>query len=537
MTAVTTGTTRTPYAGTALLTRAALRRDRLLASIWIALLTVVAYASAAATESLYPTVADQVAAARAINASPAVVALYGPILDESSLGELAMTKMTVLYAVFVALLLVVVVRRHTRGDEENGRAELVAGTAVGRGAVLAAAVLEGVLLSLAVGLLAALADIAGGLPVAGSLAFGAAWAGIGWVSVGLTAVACQVSASSRTCFGIAAAALGLFYAMRAVGDVGPEWLSWLTPFGWSTRLRAWSDPRWWVLLLFLALGAALLGAAAVMRSRRDLGSGLLAARPGPAEGSPRLADALVLAWRVHRTAIWSWTVGVVVLGALMGAIAPSVGDLLDTEAGRAMIESLGGVGALQDALLSAVLSITAVLVTCFALTVIGHGAADEHDGRTEQVLATATSRSRAFLATCTIALVGAAWLLAVTGVATALGLGAQADGSGVGMATLVGAALDQVPAVWVVVALGLLLYAVASRWAVLGWGVLTAFFVVGQLGDLLKLPDAVIGLSPFTHVPAMPVEPFTAGPALTLTALAAALTVLAWWRFRERDIG
>ena len=125
----------------------------------------------------------------------------------------------------------------------------------------------------------------------GSLAFGAAWAGIGWVSVGLTAVACQVSASSRTCFGIAGAALGLFYAMRAVGDVGPEWLSWLTPFGWSTRLRAWSDPRWWVLLLFLALGAALLAAAAVMRSRRDLGSGLLAARPGPAEGSPRLADA------------------------------------------------------------------------------------------------------------------------------------------------------------------------------------------------------------------------------------------------------
>ena len=130
-----------------MLTRAALRRDRLLASVWIALLTVVAYASAAATESLYPTVADQVAAARAINASPAVVALYGPILDERSLGELAMTKLTVLYAVFVALLLVVVVRRHTRGDEENGRAELVAGTAVGRGAVLAAAVLEGVLLS------------------------------------------------------------------------------------------------------------------------------------------------------------------------------------------------------------------------------------------------------------------------------------------------------------------------------------------------------------------------------------------------------
>ena len=234
----------------------------------------------------------------------------------------------------------------------------------------------------------------------------------------------------------------------------------------------------------------------------------------------------MLAWRVHRTAIWSWTVAVVVLGALMGAIAPSVGDLLDTEAGRAMIESLGGVGALQDALLAAVLSITAVLVTCFALTVIGHGATDEHDGRTEQVLATATSRSRAFLATGTIALVGAAWLLAVTGVATALGLGAAGRRHAASAWPRWSARRStRSPAVWVVVALALLLYAVASRWSVLGWGVLTAFFVVGQLGELLKLPDAVIGLSPFTHVPAMPVEPFTAGPALTLTALAAALTV------------
>lgn len=524
------------YTGTARLTRAALRRDRIIASVWVALLTVVAYASAAATASLYPTLADQVAAARGLNASPAIVALYGPILDEHSLGELAMTKMTVLYAVFVALLVVVVVRRHTRLDEENGRAELLGGTAIGPDALLAAAVVEGVVLTLAIGVLAALADIAGGLPVAGSIGFGAAWAGIGWVSIGLAAVACQVSASSRTCFGIAGAALGALYGLRAVGDVGPGWLSWLSPFGWSTRLRVWSEPRWWVLLLFVALGAALVALAVALRARRDLGAGLLASRPGPAAGSPRLADALALAWRVQRASVWSWTVAVLVFGALMGAIAPGVGDLLETNGGRAVIESLGGVGAPQDALLAAVLSLVAVLVTCFALTVVGHGAADEHDGRTEQVLATATSRSRALVATSTIALLGAAWLLVVTGVATAAGLGTQAAGD-VGLGRMVGAALDQVPAVWVVVSLALLLYAVASRWSVLGWAALTVFVVVGQLGELLRLPDAVIGLSPFTHVPAMPVEAFAPGPAVTLIALAVSLWALAWWRFRERDIG
>jgi ABC-2 type transport system permease protein len=526
----------TTYAGTWPLVRVALRRDRLLASVWVLLLVAVVYASAAATESLYPTVADRLAAAEAINNSAAIVALYGPILDVTSLGELAMTKLTVLYAVFVALLFLVLVRRHTRSEEESGRAELLGGTAVGRDAQLAAAVLESALVALALGVLATVASVAGGLPVAGSVWFAASWVGVSWVAIGLTAVACQASASARTCAALAGAGLGVFYVLRVIGDTGPGWVSWLSPFGWSTRLRAWSDPRWWVLLLYLALGAVLIAVAQVLQHRRDLGAGLVAARPGPAEGSPRLADAFVLAWRTHRTLLASWSVGAGVLGLVMGAIAPSVGDLLDTEAGRQVIESLGGVGRMQDALVAAVLSIAGVAVTCFAIAVIGHGAGDERDGRTEQVLATAVSRSRSFLATAVVALGGATWLLLVSGVGTALGLGLQAGGGGDALVSFVGAALGQSPAVWTVAALALLLYAVGSRYAVAGWAVLAGFFALGQLGELLDLPAAVTGLSPYTHLPAMPVEPFAPATALTLTAVAAAILGAAWWRFRERDI-
>jgi ABC-2 type transport system permease protein len=520
----------TTYAGTWPLTRVALRRDRVLASVWVLLLVAVVYASAAATESIYPTTADRVEAAEAIDSSPAIVALYGPILDVRSAGELAMTKLTVLYAVFAALLFLVLVRRHTRAEEESGRAELLGGTAVGRDAQLAAAVLESVLVALGLGALCVLACVGGGLPVAGSVGFALSWLGVSWVAIGLTALACQLSASARTCAALAGAGIGVLYALRAVGDTGPEWVSWLSPFGWSTRLRAWSEPRWWVLLLDLGLGAALLGGAVVLRGRRDLGAGLLAARPGPANGSPRLADAFVLTWRVHRTMLWSWTAGVGAMGLVMGAIAPSVGDLLDTEAGRQVIESLGGVGRLEDALVAAVLSIAGVVVTCFAIAVVGHGAGDERDGRTEQVLATATSRSRTFLATAVVALGGATWLLLVTGVGAAVGLGDRYGG-------FVGAALDQSFAVWAVAALALLLYAWGSRYAVLAWGVLALFFALGQLGELLDLPPVVTGLSPFTHLPAMPVETFAPGTALALTAVAAALTGAAWWRFRERDIG
>ena len=519
------------YAGSLLVARHALRRDRLLVTVWTALLVLVVYASAAATGTLYESTADQVRAAEAINTNPAVVALYGPILDEQSLGELAMTKVTVLYAVILALMFVVVVRRHTRGEEESGHAELLGGTAIGRDALLAAAVLEGAVLALGVGGLAALADIAGGLPVAGSVGFGASWAGTGLVAVAVTAVACQLAASSRTCFGIAGAALAGLYLMRAVGDVNAEWLSWLTPFGWNTRLSAWSDPRWWVLLLYVVLAGVLVWAAQVLQARRDLGSGLLPARPGPAHGSPQLADVMALTWRVHRPALLGWTVGVAALGTVLGAIAPGVGDLLDTAAGRRLIESIGGgAGALGDALLAAVLSMSAVVITCFGLSVVVRGTTDEHDGRTEQVLATATSRSRALVAGLVVAFGGAAWLLAVTGLATGVGLGRDVGG-------LVEAGLAQLPAVWVVTGLAALLYAVRSGWSVIGWGLVGLFFVLGQLGGLLELPGWVTGLSPYDHSPAMPVEAFRPAPALALTALAAGCLVAAWWRFRSRDIG
>lgn len=523
--------------GTGRLLAQALRRDRVLIGVWTVLLLGVCYASAAATESLYPDVQDRVAAAEAINASPAIVALYGPILDVRSLGELSMTKLTVMYAVFVAVLFVVIVRRHTRIEEESGRTELVAGTAVGRHAPLLAGVGTAAVVALGLGVLSALACIAGGLPVAGSFAFGASWAGVGLVATGLTALACQLSASARTCAVIASAALGVLYGLRAIGDTSAPWLSWTTPLGWSTQLRAWSGTRWWVLGLYVVLAAALVAVAFALRNRRDLGSGLIAARPGPATGSPRLADAVALAVRVHTATLLTWTVAAAVMAVTFGAIAPNIGDLLDSPSARAMMQRLGGVGVLEQTLLAAELSILAVVLTCFGITVVVHGSSDEHDGRTEQVLATATSRSRALLATLAVALGGTGWLLLVTGVGLSIGYGGAGGDLGASFADLVPAALAQAPAVCLVVALAALAWAWRSTWTYAGWALLAVFLTVGQLGELLRLPQWVVEASPYTHVPAMPVEEFSPGAASALSALAALALVVGWWRYRGRDIG
>lgn len=517
------------FTGTSLLLRQDLRRDRIIVPVWLVVLAGLTLVSAAATPGLYDTEAQRVKAVEALNDSPAIVALYGPILDVHSIGELAMTKMTVLYAAIAAVLFVVTVRRHTRVEEESGRSELVGGTAVGRDAPLLGSVVEAVLVAVGLGVLIALANIAGGLDPRGSVAFGAVWLGTGLVATGVAAVCCQVSASARTCAALAAALLGGLFLVRAVGDAsGAAWLSWLSPFGWNTQARAWSGTRWWVLLLYPLLTAVLLVGAQWLRGRRDVGAGLVAPRPGPATGSPRLSDAVALSLRVHGAALVVWTGAVAVLGLLFGFIAPGLNDLLDSATAKELIDKLGG------QMLAAVLSMVAIVVSCFAVSVVSHAGADEAGGRAEEVLATATSRTRWLAASLLVALVGSVWLLLTTGVMLWVGY-ATAGGPSVG--DLVTAALGWSPAVWVVVGLAAVLLALRSSWAVLGWAWPALFLTLTIIGELVGFPAWLTGLSPYSHVPTMPAEPWRWAPEIGLTVVAAGLVAVAWLRFRQRDIG
>jgi ABC-2 type transport system permease protein len=62
-------------------------------------------------------------------------------------------------------------------------------------------------------------------------------------------------------------------------------------------------------------------------------------------------------------------------------------------------------------------------------------------------------------------------------------------------------------------------------------------FVVGLFGELLSLPDWVVDLSPFQHVPGMPAASSTAAPLIALTAVAAGFIALGAAGFRHRDAG
>ncbi|MGB3441618.1 MAG: ABC transporter permease, partial [Actinophytocola sp.] len=184
---------RDGFAGTGTLLRLALRRDRIMATIWILLFVIMAASSSAASQDLYTTLESRVRAANAVNDTPATLALYGRVFDPTSLGAVSLIKLGAMGAALVALVAIFTVVRHTRAEEEAGRLELLGAAVVGRYASLTAALLLATGTSLVLALLTGLSLIGTGLPVEGALAFGVSWAGAGIAFAAVGALAAQVT--------------------------------------------------------------------------------------------------------------------------------------------------------------------------------------------------------------------------------------------------------------------------------------------------------------------------------------------------------
>jgi ABC-2 type transport system permease protein len=150
-------------------------------------------------------------------------------------------------------------------------------------------------------------------------------------------------------------------------------------------------------------------------------------------------------------------------------------------------------------------------------------------------LAGAVPRTELLLQWLAVTLLGSVVLVASGGLGLAAA-DALVRGDGSEIPRLVATSLAYLPGVLVLAAVATLLTGWLPRGAALAWLGLAVAFVVGWLGPVLDLPDAINAISPFDHLPTTPVESVAAGPLVALSAVAAALTVLGLIGFRRRDL-
>ncbi|MEU7880954.1 ABC transporter permease [Microbispora bryophytorum] len=528
--------------GVGRLIRLALRRDRILLPLWVFLPWLFPLAFVAAFNSGYPTAEARQEYAETSIHNTAFTVTYGA-LHGSSLGELV-TWRAGFIPLLVGLISMLTVIRHTRAEEEAGRRELIGATVVSRHAGLAAALITAGGASLVLGMLTALGLISQGLPAAGSLAFGFGLAGTGCVFAAIGAVVAQLTTSAGSARGIGIVVLGAMFLLRGIGDVsgkaggGLGWVTWLSPIGWVGQFRPFGGERWWVLGLAACAVAVLTALAIALSGRRDLGGGMFHDRLGPADAASGLRTPLALAWRLHRGALAGRVAGFALVGFVLGSIAESLGKMMNnsTPAAREILARIGGPGTVVDQFLVGMMAMLGVVSAGLAIQAVLRLRAEESGGRVEPVLATAVDRLRWSGGHLAFALLGPALGLVVFGSAVGLAYGMNTGDVGGQLPRMLGAALVQLPAVWVFAGLAFALFGLLPRLSAGAFAVLLVSTLFGWVGAELELSQWVIDLSAFAHLPQLPGGEVTALPLVVLTAMAVALIVLGLAGLRRRDM-
>lgn len=489
-----------------------LRRDWLQLTLWIVGTMALALAGLSGAASTYGSEQERTALLATVMANPVILLFRGL---PSGPGEQAfivflLMPFLVMMAAFMSTFLAV---RHTRGDEEAGRLELVAATTAGRTVPTLATIVHGVLANLVLGILVAAAFLSAASPAEGSLlaGFTAACGGLAYLGVAL--LSAQLMRTSRGANALAVWVLVGTFFIAGIGNalgtpsddlthLESSWLTWLSPFGWAENTRAFDADAWWPALLCLAAFAVCAGAALLLQSVRDLGAGIVPERRGRASAGATLSTPTALVARLATGSTIGWMAGAFFAGALstsLGAVVDQMGS--DNPAVADMLKALSAEADLPQAVVVVFFTMVGLLAACAGVQTVARARQEEAHGTAEPVLAAPVGRVRwlgdflalglvAIVLTCAAAFVGA-WA----------GTAGLDDGAALTGDAFVAAA-GQVVAASVFLVLTAVVFAVAPRWTIpVGWTLVTAAIVFGLFGPLLGLPEWVTNLSPFSVAP------------------------------------
>lgn len=522
--------------GTGHLVRLILRRDRFRLPVWLLAITGLTAFSGAAVRSTYDSPESLASYARTVGDSAVGRLNSGHQVALDTIDGIVANEITIVTNVGVALMAMFLVVRHTRAEEESGRAELVRAGVVGRHAAPFAVGLVAVGAAMLLGALITGVLLAVGLDPAGSVAFGAAHATLGLFFAAVAAAASQITYGARGALGIAGGVVGVTYIVRSLGAMGENALYWVSPFGWAQGVDAFGEERWWLLAVVVGAAAVVFGLAAWLVAQRDAGAGLVQPRPGRPHASPALGTPFGLGLRLQRGLLLGWLVGLAALAAVYAAVVPLVPDLLEGNPEMAEMLQISGTEDMVIDQFLAYINLTLGVIGCvFGVTSVLRLRTEEEGDRAEALLATRLSRRRWIGGNLGVTVLGLGVIALGMGVAMAVGYVGVEDASRSG--SLFAGVLAQLPAMLLVAAVAFLVVAWLPRFAIWVWAIVAFVMVEAMLGDSLRLPEAVRSASPYFHLPLYPSEAWTPLPGLVLLGLAAAATAVGLTGYLRRDIG
>ena len=529
-------------AQTGYLTRMYLRRDRIAIIIW--LLGIVGGVGSGASKIIGLSGDDkQVASLVTALNTPSMAALFGPFtaVKPYTTASIFAASMMVFTGLLLAIMNIFFAIRNTRTQEDNGVLEMVRAHSVGRQSSLLATLYELIIVNVISGLLmgATLQGInMSGADTSGNWLFGFGLAAFGMMFGALTLLLSQFASNARGATTMSYSLLGLLYILRAMTDVQNVKYTWWTVFGWVEKIDPYGKNRVSPIVMMLGLAVIALMITFVVSAERDLGSGLLPDRPGRGKASRLLTGPISLVFRLERTSLIAWVIGIAIYGTSMGTLFNTIGDMMHSSPmvakiiGPAAAASVGKTMTLQfAAMMSVVMAIGASVPAIAAMLRLN---SDEQKGRLEAMHARSVSRFHLFGA---YTLVGAvSGLLTLFAGTFGMALGGQGAKHAISIARLMRSFWGFAPSVLIIVGVIAVLLGLLPRYQQVAWIIPVYGLLSIYLGGLLDFPEWTKRLTPYGWINKVPLKAVAWDQVGWLVLLSVILILVGYGLYKRRDL-
>ncbi|WP_125713441.1 ABC transporter permease [Companilactobacillus kedongensis] len=525
------------------LTRFSLKRDWLKLTIWSGLLVVLFGAVAAKFTTIYDSQASINEIVKTLK-SPSMVSLFGKLPGSGpyNTADVFAGEMTVFMAIIAAVMNFSIIIKNTRGEEDSGLLEIIQSHSVGKLSNLSASLIELFIINLLIGLLYGVglqvADLAG-TDTNGNFLLGLGLGAAGFMYAAIAAFLAQLVDNSRSVTIWSYVILGLMYIARMTTDVSHPKATWYVPFGWVEKFSTYQDNNWTPVFLMLGLSLILSVAALWINNHRDIGSGIIATKPGRAKATIFLRGPLSLFWRLHRTTIIVWVIGLLVLGFTYGSIFNTIGDILKT---NPAMKQLVGTAAVHKANVLIIKQFVALLMIVFGvlalfpgMQIINYLKTGENKGYLELIHSKPVSRTYLFTSvlilgslTSLIALLAGMWGLQLGG--------ASVMKHPIELSVFLRGFYAYISPVMIMLGISAFIIGWIPKISVIGYLYAGFALFVEYFGKLIDLPKWISKLTPFGYINKVPVHQLDIETLWWQLALAAILIILGYIGYHIRDL-
>lgn len=475
---------------------------------------------------------------RTLEGVPAFEALFGRTVALDTLEGFALWRWGGFAVLLAAVWGMLAAGKLLRRAEEAGHHEPLRAGVTSPRRLLASAVAALLTTHLALAAAVGLTHTAIGMDAATAWALGGALALLAATFAAVGALTAQIAATPRLTTGIVATVLGIAFAVRvlAASTATPDWMWWMSPFGWTGFLHEVDGARGSVFALFTAVVVALLATAFAL-AHRELHAGRVGQAESVVERSRPVRGQVGLAAHLSIGPVLGWGVAVSAFALMFGLLANDLATAVaDLGTPLEVFERVGyeGIGT-PAGIVALVMGFVVLALAVFAGAQAAAIREEEASWRIEHLLVRPLGRVR-WLVTRTLAASAAIAVLGlVAGIAGWLGTALTGTAIGFGDALLSG--VNLIPVGWLFLGLGVLMLGVLPRLTgPVVYAAVVGTFLLDFVGALLELPEQALDLSPFRHLASVPVTGIDAGPALVMLAVGLLAALVGIVTFRRRDL-